>query len=260
MKANIDFGRTASDYSRHRAGFPPALLAALRERHLALPGQRVHDMGTGTGSLARLLAGGGCQVGASDIAAPLLAEARRLDALAGVAIDYAEAAAEALSLADGELDLLTAGQCWHWFERSRVAAEAWRVLRPGGALLICHYDWLPLAGNVVAATESLIRRHNPAWQMHGGCGIYPQWFGDLAQAGFGGIQSFSFDTAEPYTAEAWRGRIRASAGVAASLDAEAVARFDAELAGMLRSDFPGEVLAIPHRVFAVWGVKPDDAA
>jgi tRNA1(Val) A37 N6-methylase TrmN6 len=51
-----DFARTASDYARHRAGFPPELLGRLAKRGLARPGARVVDLGTGTGSLASLLA------------------------------------------------------------------------------------------------------------------------------------------------------------------------------------------------------------
>ena len=51
---------------------------------------------------------------------------------------------------------------------------------------------------------------------------------DMAVAGFKNIETFSFDLDSIYTHEAWRGRIRASAGVGASLAPEAVAAFDDE--------------------------------
>jgi hypothetical protein len=108
---------------------------------------------------------------------------------------------------------------------------------------------------VVEATEALIVAHNPKWKLGGGNGIYGQWFADLSNAGFRGLESFSFDVAQPYSHEAWRGRIRASAGVAASLDKEAVARFDAEHAAMLEERFPEPHLRVPHRVFALLGRK-----
>jgi hypothetical protein len=60
----------------------------------------------------------------------------------------------------------------------------------------------------------------------------------------------------PYTHESWRGRIRASAGIAASLPADAVARFDVAHAHMLSERFPQEPLLTPHRVFALIGRKP----
>jgi hypothetical protein len=56
-----------------------------------------------------------------------------------------------------------------------------------------------------------------------------------------------------YTHEAWRGRIRASAEVAASLPAEQVEAFDQELAALLRERFPQDPIDIPHRVFAAVG-------
>ena len=117
-------------------------------------------------------------------------------------------------------------------------------------------DWLPLPGNVVEATEALIERHNPAWRMGGGTGLHPRWLTDLAVAGFADLRTFSFDRDEPYSHEAWRGRIRASAGVQASLAPDEVERFDAELAALLRERFPADPLAVPHRVWAAIGTRP----
>jgi hypothetical protein len=131
-----------------------------------------------------------------------------------------------------------------------------RLLVPGGRIVIAHFDWLPLAGNLVEATERLIFAHNPAWALAGGTGLYPAWLTDLAQAGFGRIETFSFDQEVAYGHDAWRGRIRASAGVAASLPSEAVHRFDAELRALLSRDFPGEPLLVPHRVWAAIGTRP----
>jgi SAM-dependent methyltransferase len=251
----VDFGRTASDFARHRAGFPPSLFERLLERGIGMPGQRVLDLGTGTGSLARGFARNGGLVTGLDIAPLLLEQARALDREEDLHIEYRVARAEATGYADALFDLVSAGQCWHWFDRPRAAAEVRRVLRPGGRALIVHFDWLPLPGNVVAATEALILKHNPAWHLAGGSGIHPRWFADLAQAGFDELESFSYDETVIYSREAWRGRIRASAGVAASLPPERVALFDQENAEMLARSFPTDPLRIPHRVFALTGVR-----
>src|SRR5215213_6479413 len=180
----IDFGKTAQDYGRYRAGFPDVLFDRLGEVGVGLAGQRVLDLGTGTGALARGFARRGCAVTGLDPAAPLLEQARLLDAEAGVTIDYVTTRAEESGLPDAAFDVVSAGQCWHWFNRARAAAEAMRLLRPGGRLLIAHYDWIPLPGNVVAATEELILAHNPSWKGSGGTGIYPHWPTDVAIAGF----------------------------------------------------------------------------
>ncbi|MEU9576927.1 class I SAM-dependent methyltransferase [Streptomyces chilikensis] len=251
-----DFGLTADDYGRHRAGFPPELITRLARHGVEASGRDALDLGTGTGSLARLLALAGARVTGVDPAAPLLDQARRLDAEAGVTVEYRVGTAEETGLPDRAFDVVTAGQCWHWFDAPRAAAEVRRLLRPGGRVVIAHFDWLPLPGNVVAATEELIVAHNPAWSMGGGTGLHPRWLTDLATAGFRGIETFSFDLDVPYGPRDWVGRIRASAGVGASLPQERVRAFSEELTAVLRDRFPGDVLRIPHRTWAVTAQAP----
>ncbi|WP_148716733.1 class I SAM-dependent methyltransferase [Chitinolyticbacter meiyuanensis] len=251
----IDFGLTADDYRIHRAGFPDAFYDRLADWGLLQAGTGVLDLGTGTGTLARGLARCGCHVTGLDIAPAMLAAARALDQEAGVDVQYHLAAAEHIGLPEAQFDLVCAGQCWHWFDGFAVAHEANRLMRSGGMLLIAHYDWLPLPGSVAAASEHLILRHNPHWRGADGCGIHTAGFAHLAEAGFTVLESLSFDHLQHYTHQGWRGRIRASAGVAASLGNDAVASFDAEHAALLAECFSAEPLEVPHRVFLLLGSK-----
>jgi SAM-dependent methyltransferase len=251
-----DFGRTASDYARHRAGFPPELIDRLLARGIAPPGARVVDLGTGTGSLARLFAAHGCDVTAVDIAPPLLEQARRLDREAGIEVAYVEAPAEDTGLPGGAFDVVSAGQCWHWFDRLAAAREVARLLAGAGHAVIAHFDWLPIAGNAVAATEQLILRYTPSWPFAERAGLYPQWLVDLQTAGFTEIETFSFDIDVPYTHEAWVGRVRASAPISGTLEHERVSEFSQELTTMLRERFPPDPLVIPHRLWAVTARGP----
>lgn len=115
-------------------------------------------------------------------------------------------------------------------------------------------------------TEKPIQKYNPAWYGRFGnkTGVYPQWLRDLGEADFIEIKTFSFDMDVPYTAEAWRGCVRASSGVGASLSDEEVGRFDSELKSLLEKreqaqvtrDADGHPLfQIPHRVFIVHARK-----
>jgi SAM-dependent methyltransferase len=247
----IDFGKTAQDYGRYRVGFPPEFFDRVAAFGVGVAGQRVLDLGTGTGTLARGFALRGCHVTGLDPSAQLTEEAKRLDREAGVSVRYVTAKAERTGLPDAGFDIVSAGQCWHWFDRPKTAQEVRRLLAPKGRLVIAHFDWIPLPGNVVEATEKLIEHHNPEWKMGGGRGVYSRWLSDVAIAGFRNIETFSFDIFVPYSHEAWRGRIRASAGIAASLVPGQVARFDADLQTLLRERFPADALSVHHRVFAV---------
>ena len=252
-----DWSRTSADYARHRQGFPDGLYDLLAREGLLRPGIRALDLGTGTGTgaLARGLAARGADVLGLDPAPGQVTAATRLAAEQGLSdrARFIEGVAERTDQPGGSFDLVAAGQAWHWFERGLAAAEAMRVLKPGGALLICHFDWIPLPANVAHATEWLIEAHNPHWRMGRGTGFYPAWATDLALAGFRDIGFGGFDHEALYSREDWRGRIRASAGVGGAMGGAAVARFDAELAAMLDARFPQDPLVVPHRVFAIWG-------
>jgi SAM-dependent methyltransferase len=257
LGTRIDFGKTASDYGRFRAGFPDAFFERIAAMGAARAGMRALDLGTGTGTIARGLAQRGLVVMGLDKSDAMTREARRLDAEAKVSVEYVTAAAEATGLPDASFDLVTAGQCWHWFDRPRTAAEVRRLLASGGRLVIAHFDWIPIPGNVVEATENLIRAHNSEWNVWGGTGMYPPWMRDMADAGFRGLESFTFDVDAVYSHEAWRGRIRASAGVGASnMSPEHVAQFDEELKRLLAEKWPDDPMKVHHRVFAAIGDAP----
>jgi len=256
MKLAPDWNRTAQDYARHRAGFPDWFYDRMAERGLLRKNIQILDIGTGTGYLARGFAIRGCTVTGLDVAPGMMEAARGLDAAASVSIRYLVAPAEATGLPAESFDLVTAGTCWHWFDRPKVMAEAMRLLKPGGHLVIANLVWLQLPGNVAAATEALIEAHNPDWHLGGWEGHYADQQRDLIEGGFIDRESASLDCDIPYSPEAWRGRIRGSAGISASLGPAEVEKFDGELGALLARDFPGDPIPVPHRLVTLWGRKP----
>lgn len=253
MSEAPDFGKAAADYAKHRQGFPEDFFPRIAALGCGLPDQRVLDIGTGTGLLARALAQRGCRVTGLDPNAALLDQARRLDQAAGVAIDYVQASAEATGLPDGAFDVVTAATCWHWFDRDRAAAECARLLAPNGKLLIAQLDWHFAPGGIASRTWQLVGRFTPASEpARGGTFLYPEWTRELMRAGLTSWEMFAYTTVLDYTPEAWRGRVRASAGVGPVMDAETLARFDAALAAMLREATGGaEKFPVGHRIFAL---------
>jgi SAM-dependent methyltransferase len=121
----------AAAADRYAEGRPYHHTRTLRR---ALAGERPRvalDVACGTGLSTRGLAELGIAAIGIDIVPAMVARAR-----ADTALPYAVAAAEALPLAAGTVDLVTVGSGVHWFDQRRFATEAVRVLRPGGALLL----------------------------------------------------------------------------------------------------------------------------
>lgn len=246
--APVDFGRAAGDYARHRAGFPRSFFERLAADGLAAPGTRALDLGTGTGTIARGLTSLGLRGAGLDISRDLLVAGRALDAEGGPSGHRVVARAERAPFASGTFDLVVAGQCWHWFDGPAVAAECRRLLRPGGALVVAHFDYLAVPGNPAGATEELVLARNPGWPMAWSDGRYPRWRPHLEGAGFRDLRETEWDEAVTYSHAAWRGRIRACNGVIALHDPARIASFDAEHAALLEASFP-DPMVVPHRVW-----------
>jgi ubiquinone/menaquinone biosynthesis C-methylase UbiE len=248
-----DFGRTAKDYARHRPGFPPAFFEHVHGLGIGVAGQRVLDLGTGTGALALGFAQAACQVVGIDPSAAMLAEATAASARAGLTVSWVRAHAETTGLSDADFDLVCAGQCWHWFDRPLVAAEVFRLLRSGGHVVIAYFSYLPHPGSVADATEQLVLRYNPTWPWAGEDGRYPQFANDLVTAGLRHTSTFDVVLPVTFTHESWRGRFRACNGVLA-LPEETMEAFDVDLQRLLVERFP-EPLVCEHRLYGIVAEK-----
>ncbi len=246
----IDYGAAAEDYGAYRQGFPQEFFRRLHALGVGLPGQRLLDLGTGTGLQAREFARRGCLVTGLDFSARLLAVAEAANAGEVVRPTYIRQRAEATHLPEASYDVVACATSWHLFDRLAAAREARRVLRPAGRLLIAHLDWLPTPGSVAAATLRLMRRYGPGSNEPSSF-VYPDWTDDLVAAGFRAWDVFGYTATLAYTPLAWRGRVRASQGGAPSLDRLELDRFDGSLGRMLARQFPGPLLSVEHRVFAL---------
>ena len=245
---SIDWGATSPDYALYRSGPPDELYVRLQALGIGLPGQRILDLGTGTGVVARALAHRGAIVTATDISPGQIEEAKKLAARDGLVIDFQVAPAEEPPLGDHQFEVATANQCFLYFDKQRTISGLRRVLVPGGRLMASHFSWLPKVDPLAAASEELVLRFNPDWRAAGYDGRVapmPKWVpDDLVLEGF-----FWFDVDVPFTRETWRGRIRASRGVGASLPAEQVEAFDREHARLLEAIAPA-CFTVQHRVDA----------
>jgi SAM-dependent methyltransferase len=101
-----------------------------------LAGADVVEVGAGTGIATRLMVERGATVFPVDIDAEMAQRLLRYDPQAPAVL----ADGEALPFRDGVADLVCYAQAWHWVRVPVAAAEAARVLRPGGSLAVWWND------------------------------------------------------------------------------------------------------------------------
>lgn len=109
---------------------------------------RVLDVGCGTGALAQLVieALPHCELVGIDLSSAMLDRARQR---LGQRADLHQADSEHLPFADESFDVAYCNDSFHHYPDPRRAAfEAWRVLRPGGTLIVGDC-WLPAPARTV---------------------------------------------------------------------------------------------------------------
>jgi len=132
MKAPTErFSGRADNYVRYRPAYSDELVGFLRAECGLASTSIVADVGSGTGTLSRILLEQGCSVYGIEPNSEMRASAER--ALAGYGgFKSVDATAEATTLPDGSVDLVTAGRSVHWFELQPTLTEMGRILRPRG--------------------------------------------------------------------------------------------------------------------------------
>ncbi|MCP3870617.1 MAG: class I SAM-dependent methyltransferase [Gammaproteobacteria bacterium] len=145
MEFKDHFSNGSADYDRYRPSYPPPLyryLATLCADH-----ESAWDCATGTGQSALLLAEYFSEVAATDASSKQVSKAKKHPG-----VRYFVASAEASSLPDQSLDLITVAQALHWFDLPRFTDEVKRVLKPEGVLAAWSYNLL----NVTPAIDEVI--------------------------------------------------------------------------------------------------------
>ncbi|HYU09735.1 MAG TPA: class I SAM-dependent methyltransferase [Gemmatimonadales bacterium] len=135
------FSGVSAAYAEFRPRYPDALFEFLARESPAR--DAAWDAGTGSGQAAAGLARYLRHVTATDASA-----AQIESATPQANVSYRVGPAEVSGLDDASVDLVTAAQAVHWFDRPRFWAEVRRVLRPRGVIAIWCYGLFELSPQI----------------------------------------------------------------------------------------------------------------
>lgn len=233
----FDWGKTSSDYAKFRDIYPQEFYDKIVNRGLCAEGQKVLDIGTGTGVIPRNMYRYGAKWTGTDISENQINEAKRLSI--GMDIDYLVSSAENLGFPDNSFDVITACQCFWYFDHELISKRFAKMLKPEGRILVLCMNWLPFEDRIAAASENLVLKYNPNWSGSGE-EMHPIYIPDCYKENFELVYSEEYPLKVHFTRESWNGRIRACRGIGASLSEGEISAWENEHQNLLAETAPSE--------------------
>ena len=211
----FDWGKVSEDYAKYRDIYPDLFYKKIVDLGLCISGQYVLDLGTGTGVLPRNMYKFGAKFVGADISENQIAQAKRLSREANMSIKYIVSSAEDVDFPEKTFDVVTACQCFMYFDKSIILPKIHRILKNNGHFCILFMAWLPGESQIAKQSERLVLKYNPAWT-GGGMIRYtletPEWSKELYET----EHAITYDLNIKFTRESWHGRIKACRGIGAS--------------------------------------------
>lgn len=133
------FSSRVDNYVRYRPGYPSDVLELLKQECGLTSDSVIADIAFGTGIFTRMLVENGNRVYGVEPNAEMrhageqfLGSCPQFTSIAGTA--------EETTLPDHGADFVTAAQAAHWFDREKARREFFRILKPGGWLVLIWND------------------------------------------------------------------------------------------------------------------------
>ncbi len=234
----FDWGRTSEDYAKYRDIYPREFYEKIFSRRLCVDGQRVLDLGTGTGVIPRNMYEYGAKWTGIDISEKQIAQAKRLSE--GMDIDYYTVSAEETDFPDCTFDVITACQCFWYFDTPESLPNAETARQAAGAVYGMAAERGQVSGGERARSaeiqSQMERRGRDRPPIH-----IPDCYFDK----FKPVYNEEYPLLVPFTRESWNGRMKACRGVGASLSESEIVQWEREHTKMLKRLAP-EKFEVKH--------------
>ena len=135
MDPKLRFSSRVENYIKYRPGYPQEVIEFLKKEKILLNDLIIADIGSGTGILSEMFLKNGnivyCVEPNKDMRTA--AEKKLKNYSNFLSID---GSAEDTGLKDKSIDLITAGQAFHWFDIVKTKEEFKRILKPSGYVIL----------------------------------------------------------------------------------------------------------------------------
>jgi SAM-dependent methyltransferase len=210
MKTTERFSNRVENYVKYRPAYPGAVAERLSELGLLREGAVIADIGSGTGISSELFLRRGHEVFGIEpnremrkAGEKLLSSFDRFHSL--------DATAEATTLPDASVDLVVAGQAFHWFDAEKARAEFLRILKPGGAVVLIWNDRRTDSTDFLRAYEDLLKMFGTDYAKVNHKNVDETIFD--AFWGIGNWEMFSVDNFQDFNYAGLKGRLFSSSYV-----------------------------------------------
>jgi ubiquinone/menaquinone biosynthesis C-methylase UbiE len=243
----FDFGKTSYDYSKYRDIYPDSMYKKIYEMGIGHKNQNILDIGTGTGVLPRAMYKYGAKYTGLDISENQIKYAGELSKKQNMDIAFKICPAESTGLNSKEYDVITAAQCFVYFDKMKTIPEIKRLLKDDGKLVIIYMSWLPYESKVTEETINLILKYKPKWIEAGSKHSNTNDLFRGLNENFEEEKIINYKEDIEFNYETWAGRIRSSRMVSAELSENIVKEFNEEHIKMLK-EITQEPFKIIHEI------------
>ena len=185
-------------YVKYRPGYPHAVVELLQAECGLTEDSVLADVGSGTGILSELFLKNGNQViGIEPNTAMRSAAETLLKRYPG--FRSVDGSAERTTLPEASVDLITAGQAFHWFDRPKSRIEFSRILKASGFVILIWNDRRLASTSFLSAFEELLQKYGTDYQQVSGRNAteeIAEFFspGGFAVRTFENLQQFDFES------------------------------------------------------------------
>ncbi|HEY6805222.1 MAG TPA: class I SAM-dependent methyltransferase [Pyrinomonadaceae bacterium] len=164
MSQSVDrFSTRVENYIKYRPTYPVGVVQLL-ENECGLTHQSViADLGSGTGKLSEVFLEHGYSIVGIEPNAPMRAAGEKLLSKFEEFTSI-NGTAENTTLSDASVDLIIAGQAFHWFDPQRAKVEVARILKPNGWIALIWNDRKLAATPFLEDYEALLLKYGTDYQ------------------------------------------------------------------------------------------------